>query len=1180
MPELKNVIKRGVTLFLLLLGAILTNGLAAQSYSSGRISLNVKNTPLPAVLKQIEKQTDYRFSYKQENLSQAENVTIKCKDETLQNVLTKVFENSPLTYEIISNNTVIIIERKQTATTSQSAKPEPNSSQSKKNITGVVVDEEGEPLIGATLKSVNNPSVITVTDIDGNYFLRNVAEGDEITISFIGFAPYTFKIGKADNYNAILQMISNNLDEVLVVGFGVQKKVNLTGAVSSISSNDIANRPIASATDALQGLAPGLEVLSSNLGGQLNGTRSINIRGTGTIGTGSEVNPLVLIDGMEGDLNTINPQDIENISVLKDASASSIYGSRAAGGVILVTTKNGKEGKIKVNYSDSFRWSHIAGLPAMMDSYNWGNYMNQASVNSGNGVWIPDWKLAEFKAAIANPSLVTMFPNEEGRWDVWGDASLMSTASTDWLKEHFGKTSFSQEHNISVTGGSERINAYFSANLLDQGGLMRYGDDNRQRYNLTGRINLKINNWLLFGYSTRWNRINYDSPSIISSESENVLYHNFIRYWPNFPVYDPNGHPVLESYVEALTNGGRYKTSSDRLDQQFSFLITPFKGFSLNADFNYRSIHENVNQACLQLYGWNVDGSAFAENNDDYPAGTQGSFVFNSNNRANYFNPNVYATYEWTINNDNEFKVMAGFQSEWYKYHSFWAERTGVINNLPYLDTTDGIGQLGGGSGVWTTAGWFGRINYNYKGRYLVEGNIRYDGTSRFRSGHRWAVSPSFSLGWNLANESWFDDMRQNVNTLKLRYSWGKLGNQNTNNWYPTYANMGYYPDAKDWLIYGNKPTYATMPGLISSKLTWEQNRTWDIGIDWGFFNNRLTGSFDYYNRRTKDMVGPGQRMSGVLGATVPNTNNLSMTSKGWELSISWRDRINDFTYGITANLYDHTVTIDEYPNPGYNLDLYYPGAKLGDIWGLTTVGIAKTQAEMDEHLAKVDQSQLGYSWTAGDIMYADIDGNGVIDDGEWTLQNHGDYKVIGNTTPRYNFGLILDAQWKGFDLRVYFAGVGKRDYWADNAMFWGAVGQGKWQATGFMEQLDYFRAADTTDPLGPNVNSYYPAPNWGGYRNTYVQTRYLQNAAYCALKNITIGYTIPKSVTMKAHIENLRIFVSGENLAKITNFTKLGDPEMIDAYDQAYGSWNLGGGFGKIYPMSRVFSFGVNVTF
>ena len=408
------------------------------------------------------------------------------------------------------------------------------------------------------------------------------------------------------------------------------------------------------------------------------------------------------------------------------------------------------------------------------------------------------------------------------------------------------------------------------------------------------------------------------------------------------------------------------------------------------------------------------------------------------------------------------------------------------------------------------------------------------------------------------------------VNTLKLRASWGELGNQNTDNWYPFYPTIDYKPNNGNWLVNGTKPNTAGQPSLVSALLTWEKSRTWEIGLDWGAFNNRLTGSFGYFQRKTYDMVGPAQELPDVLGAKEPKVNNLDMTSKGWDLQVSWRDRINDFNYGVSLTLSDNKVIIDKYPNPSKSLGItskgsaVYDGAVFGDIWGYTTVGIANSQAEMDAHLADADQSFLGSNWTAGDIMYADLNNDGKVDRGEYTLDNHGDLKVIGNSTPRYNFGLNLDAAWKGFDLKVFFQGTLKRDYMAGSATFWGATGTGKWQALGFKEHEDYWTPEHT--------NAYYPRPDWGASRNTNTQTRYLQNAAYCRLKNVTLGYTLPKNLTEKFFVENLRVFASAENLLTITSFTGIADPELIGA---GY-SENLG----KTYPLSKTVSLGLSVTF
>ena len=1020
--------------------------------------------------------------------------------------------------------------------------------------TGVIKDTTGETVIGASvvIKGTTNG---TITDFDGKFSLSGANKGDVIQISFVGYVTQEV-VWDGKPLNVILKDDTQTLEEVVVVGFGTQKKVNLTGAVSTVGAKELASRPVNSVTDALQGTVAGMNFSTSSSGGTLNASKDINIRGIGSIGKGSSTSPLVLIDGMEGDLNSLNPQDIENISVLKDASASSIYGSRASGGVILVTTKGGKAGKTVVNYNNSFRFNSPLNMPEMMDSYSWATYMNYASEYGGSGTWFSPEKLQAIKAAQSDPSMKTMFANSNNRWEIWDNNDLLPIANTDWLKEHFGN-SFSHEHTLSINGGSEKMRYYFSANYLDQDGILRHGDDNQQRYAVTAKIDSDITSWLKMTYSARFTRTDYQAPTVMVNGTDE-FYHNMCRYWPIIPTVDPNGHYVGESYIERMQNGGLYKSQKDILAQQLAFRLTPLKGLVINAELNYRINNENNHTDWQTTYGYNVNNQPFVDFNAN-------SSVKEYNYKSNYFNPNLFAEYSHSFA-DHNFKVMAGFQSEWFRQRSITAQQNGIVAGLPTLNTTGLNPTVGGGYDTWTTAGFFGRLNYDYKGRYLLEANIRYDGSSRFLRKNRWNWFPSFSAGWNIAQEAFWENLAQTVNTLKLRASWGELGNQNTDNWYPFYPTMTYKTNNGNWLVNNAKPNTAEQAPLVSALLTWERSRTWEIGLDWGAFNNRLTGSFGYFQRKTYDMVGPAMELPDVLGAKEPNTNNLDMTSKGWDLQISWRDMIRDFSYGVSLTLSDNQITIDKYPNPSKDLgQTYYDGAKYGDIWGYTTVGIAGSQEEMDKHLANNDQSFLGSNWTAGDVMYKDLNGDGKVDRGEYTANDHGDLTVIGNSTPRYNFGLNLDAAWKGFDLKLFFQGTLKRDYMAGSATFWGATGTGKWQALGFKAHADYW----TPD----NKGAYYPRPDWNGGRNTNTQTRYLQNAAYCRLKNVTLGYTLPKSLTEKFYVENLRFFVSAENLFTITNFTDIADPELIGA---GYGDGNLG----KTYPLSKTVSFGLSVTF
>lgn len=1024
--------------------------------------------------------------------------------------------------------------------------------------TGVVKDGNGEPVIGASVfvKGTRNGAV---TDLDGRFSLTGIKRGSALHISYVGYNDKDV-VWDGSALNVILTDNERSLNEVVVVGFGTQKKANLTGAVATIDAKNLVSRPINSAVDAMQGMIPGMNFSIGSGGGALNSNTRYNIRGTGTIGAGSSVAPLVLIDGMEGDLNAINPQDIDNISVLKDAASSSIYGSRAAGGVILVTTKSGKAGKTTVNYNNNFRFNSPENMPHQLDSYNWALYMNAASINAGSGTWFSDNKLADIKKAQSDPTMRTMFANAQGRWEIWDANDLLPIANHDWLRTCFGN-GFSQEHNVSVNGGTDRVHYYFSGNFLNRRGLLKYGTDKRNRYTITSKVDAQITNWAKLTYNMRFARTDYNQPTML----DDLYYHNMCRYWPIIPVYDPNGHFVVTgSNPGDLVNGGDTREQTDVNSHQLSLQLTPLNGLVINAEFNYSITNYNQHVDWQTTYGYDVNNVPYVFNNPN-------NAVKEYARKTNYFNPNIYADYSFTLANDHHFKVMAGYQSE--ELHQRWiqGQQSGIIANLPTLHTTATNPSVDGKYDEWATMGVFGRLNYDYQGRYLVEGNLRYDGTSRFLKDNRWVWSPSFSLGWNIARENFWKPIEQYINLLKFRFSWGKLGNQNTDSWYPFYSTVGYSNQAGTWLVGGKKQNISSMPALVSSTLTWEKNRTINYGVDWGAFNNRLTGSFELFSRKTYDMVGPAPELPAILGTDAPKVNNLDMTSRGFDLQISWRDRIKDFNYGVILTMTDGRVKIDKYPNPSKTLSMYYKGAYLGDIWGYTTVGIAKTDEEMAEHLKKADQSAIGSNWAAGDIMYADLDGDGKVNGGEGTADKPGDRRIIGNSTPRYNFGLNLTAAWKGFDLKVFFQGTLKRDYapGASDAVFWGACGIGKWQATGFKQHLDFFRS-DPNDPLGQNLDSYYPRANWNGSRNNQTQTKYLQNAAYCRLKNLTIGYTIPQNITRRFYVQNLRVFFSAENLFTITSFTKLGDPEIIDA---------SGWGFSKAYPLTRNFAFGLSVT-
>lgn len=815
-------------------------------------------------------------------------------------------------------------------------------------VTGEVVDSNGEPVIGATILAKGSGQG-AATDLDGKFSL-SVPKGATLVISYVGCVTQEVK-ASATPMKITLQETSLNLNEVVVVGFATQKKVNLTGAVGTTSGKDIADRPVSDAVTALQGIIPGLNISNSNAGGELNANKSINIRGTATIGEGSSGSPLILIDGMEGDLNTINPQDIENISVLKDAAASSIYGSRAPFGVILVTTKTGSKGKSLVRYNNSFRFSQPLKIANQMDSWHLVNYLNDVQRYTSPGSFTFDDEYVEkVRQYYSGESDVVA---DSYHWEdghaIWGESELMGVyANTDWMDEYYKKTAFSQEHNLALTGGNDKIDYYVSGNWMDMGGFMRYGEDDFQRFSFMGKVNAQLYSWLKIGFTSRWNRTDYDRATTMSGG----FYDNLMRRAISIaPKYDPNGYLASDfNYIDALGNGGRHKEQNDVFTNQFQVTITPVKDWNIVGEFNARVNSNWTHEDGFPVYAHDAVNPEKTHIPTYYSRTT--SYVSEYSYRSTYLNANIFTNYYLSLNDKHDFTFLLGTQIESFKDRFVNGSRNDVTTQLlPVLDLTNSKTDysLGGRYQLWRTVGFFGRINYDYMDRYLLEVNLRYDGTSRFRSDSRWVWSPSVSAGWNIAQENFFEPAKQYVDVLKIRASYGQLANQNTTNWYPTYQVMGLGSSASSWLINGEQSNTAWFPGLISTTLTWEKIRNTNIGVDVTALNNRLTASFDYFWRDNKDMVGPGVSLPATLGTTPPAQNLLSMRTTGWELSLGWRQAVGDFSYDVRFNLSDDRTKITDYPNREGNLGKYIAGRYTGEIWGLETKGIARTQEEMDE---------------------------------------------------------------------------------------------------------------------------------------------------------------------------------------------------------------------------------------
>ena len=1052
-------------------------------------------------------------------------------------------------------------------------------------VSGVITDTEGA-VIGASITEKGNKSNGVVSDLNGN-FVISVKPGATLVISYLGYKTVEVKAVPGKKLNITLSQEASALNEVVVVGFGTQKKVNLTGAVDMVDSKQLAERPVANAVQALQGAAPGLQITQTS--GSVSSRPSINVRGGTTIGQGTSGEPLILIDGMEGDLNSINPQDIESVSVLKDAAASSIYGSRAPFGVILVTTKKGKEGKPSINYNNSFRISTPNKTNHLMHSVQFASWMNDAFVNNGQNPYFATNadgtgrfdKIVEYANATpvspgfrqtADGKLVyeVLGYNSSGQW-LGGYSN--GVADTDWYDILYKTSSFSQQHNVSASGGTDRLRYYVSGSFFDQNGLLKVGNEDLKRYTGTAKIESQLTNWLKLNYTMRFTREDNDQPTK-GGWYEAVA----LRGWPVLPAYDWNGNHFYSdtSCLWSWADGGQNQTETDNLYHQIGLVIEPIKNWKTYVDFSYRIKNSNNHTWTLPLMAYDKNGAVYYKDSN--------SSVKETNYRENYYNFSAHTDYDFSLAKSHNFHVMAGMQVEDLKQSQFGVTRQGMIDyTKPEIDMTNGlkngestIPSVYGSRNEWAVVGFFGRLNYNYKSRYLLEANVRSDGSSRFRKGHQWKTFPSFSLGWNISEENFMKSTRNWLDMLKVRLSYGSLGNQNTNNWYYTYLTMSANPTGGPWLQNGQKVSTASSPGIISESLTWERVETYNIGLDWALLNNRLTGSFNWYTRNTHDMVGAGQALPAILGTSVPSTNNTDLQARGWELSLGWQDRLaNGLSYGAKFSLYDSRTKITKYKNnPTNSIGSYMEGHYTGEIWGFETIGIAKTEQEMADHLASLPeggQDAIGSKWGAGDIMYKDINNDGKVSWGSSTLADPGDRKVIGNTTPRYQFGLDLNASWKGFDFRMFFQGVMKRDYWQGSQFMFGYTGD-QWNCAGLTQMEDYFRDENTWSvkqgTMTVNTDSYLPRPVQGSSKNLQCQTRYLQNAAYIRLKNLTLGYTIPATITNRLGISNLRFYFSGENLLTGTSLNKQFDPETISSNG------------GAAYPLSRTYSFGLSVTF
>ncbi|WP_369048705.1 SusC/RagA family TonB-linked outer membrane protein [Tenacibaculum sp. UWU-22] len=1024
-----------------------------------------------------------------------------------------------------------------------------------KAIEGIITDSEtGETVVGAAVV-VKGTSNGTSTDFDGKFTIKTKT-GSILTVTSLGYKPKEITVGTSNKITISLQPNVSVLNEIVVVGYGTQKKTDITSAVSNVKVDDVLkDRPITNVLEAVQGVVPGMQI-TSNSGEPGDLGLSVNIRGFTSINGGT---PLFLLDNVEISPSDINPQDIASISVLKDVSATSIYGPRAAFGVVLLTSKKGRKNQDpKFRYTLTTSLSSPEDVPKQASTYNFIKALN-------------DWGETSYWGGQDVPTWLNFLEDYKQNPEAYPDGYATDTNGLTYsLTDHdiwgtlFSDPAFSQIHNLSVHGGSEKITYRISGAFANQNGTIVTDNDNFKKYNINSDISVNLTDKLSTDTKLMYMRSNRSSS--ISSFSRSVNY-------PSFAPID-GYHEYADGTVlpyESSINRERLLPAPIRIQNNIRFFqqikYEPIKDLNLTGEYTFeRKTNDYYNTTLSITMAHPVSFSPILTSSL--------SSYERTNSFSNYNTLNLYADYTKKFNK-HKFKGLIGYNKEIKKTESYFAKKEGIIsNNLPSLSLANGTTTADDGFSEWAVLGYFGRLNYDYAGKYFLEGNIRRDASSIFPKKDKYSTFTSVSGGWIISKESFMNTL-DFVSLLKLRASYGELGNQKAGNLgvYPSIEQFGsgtvnwIDPDTGLGAFYINNPTR-----LISPSFTWERVENTNFGVDLGLFNDNLTANFDIYTRNTKDMLTAGKELPSVLGADEPKENAGDLQTKGWEFQVNWKQNFTDFSYNIGVSLSDNTSKITKFENEEGLLSNYYVGETIGDIWGYVTDGYYTVDDFVEGTLASdltggtlkdgVVKIKNGSNPNPGDVKYKDLNGDGEISPGSSTLNDPGDRKVIGNNSRRYQYGVFGNVKYKNFDFSFLFNGVGKKDVWVNNAFVFPYRTQFE---SLFNHQLDYW-TPENTDAYLPRI---YPSGGGGNYgANRNVQTKYLLDGSYLRLKNITLGYSIPQEVLDKLKLDNVRLFIAAENLV---NFDHL--PNGINTELENKGA-------GATYPFSRTFSTGINIQF
>lgn len=1152
---------------------ICTTAFASQVNSqTSRVTINMKNVNADKIIEEIEQQTDYLFLYDGEEINLNTKASVEARNQTVAEVLTGLFSDTDIIYAL-EGTSIFLMKKNET-------NPVPvKNQQTKRTVTGTIIDDFGDPVVGANVIEKGTTNGV-ITDMDGKFAL-SVAEDAVIHVTYIGYIPVDMPVAGRSDFDVILKEDLQSLDEVVVVGFGTQKKANLTGAVSTVKMEDVmGDRPVVSASQALQGAVPGLLVTTNT--GKPGEAMTFNIRGTNRINIDAygEGEPLILVDNVPMDINMISPGDIETVTVLKDAASAAIYGARAAFGVILITTKQAnKEQPVRVNYNNNFAFTSPQSLVQKASPLQTVQLYKDMNYPSGNyttgGQNIDSW-LSYLRDYESNPDKYPL------GYYIDDNGNRFDLKNTNHLKRIMDDYGFQQTHNVSVDGGTSKTSYRASFGYVNENGILITNKDRYDRYNVSSFVHTEINKWLSAQLDVKYANALKSEPNMTS-----------LRNWPFFrlaqlmPTYYPEGMVEVDGRTLpigtprwTIENSPKKETKDQDIRLFGKAIVKPFEGLLINAEYTYNRMNQSVDTYNKKLSYVNAETSTFRE-----------AFTHNGNSSyrvdskyTDYKAFNLYANYDKSFNGIHNMGIMAGYNQEYSYSNLTWTQRMNPNPNAPAISSADGTMTNGGEYDEYALRGMYYRVTYNYKGAYLLETNGRYDGSSKFPKDNRFGFFPSVSVGWRVSEEGFMGWSRKYLDNLKLRVSYGQVGNQAIKN----YAFLGTMGSENGWLDDDGtwNMTYG-VPSLYSSNFSWEKVETLDFGFDLNMFKNRLDVVFDWYQRDTKGMLAPGKELPSILGASSPLENSADLRTKGWELSVNWRDRIGeDWRYNLGFNIYDSQSEVTKFDNPTRLLPgttSFYVGQKIGEIWGLVTDRFY-TEDDFDviddatrTYVLKPGVPKLSPNVRdprPGDILYKDLDGSGSIEySGSGTVDDPGDRKIIGNNTRRYNYSINASVGWKNFDLSLFFQGVGKRDLWIgdhqqSNFLLWPHTDSDNPNAPSpvFAHHLDYW----TPD----NPNAFYPRlSNQSGSNqgvdsyNRRTQTKYLMNGAYIKLKNVTVSYTVPKKVLERTKvIQSFKVFFSGEDLWTHHDMFKGMDPEQTPRV-------------ATMYPFMKKFSFGVNVT-